>query len=131
MIEDRENPISESLSIIPNTVIAEESQQVYINGIIKDTWSGVNTNQQIILSINDQELSQGFITALSSNKKCKISGIIQSPLEEGIYDIYISNIKDNAGNTTPSQQIGTLTVKPSPKDQPTNPDESRDLFGST
>ncbi|MCL6613151.1 MAG: hypothetical protein K6U03_00800, partial [Firmicutes bacterium] len=29
------------------------------------------------------------------------------------------------------QKIGMLVVKPSPKDQPTNPDESRDLFSST
>ena len=80
-------------------------------------------------NINGLGTYAGTIKKGSNEKESIISATIQSPVQEGTYDVTISEIRDKAGNQDPPKKIGTLKVTKKPdSDKHANPDESLDIF---
>lgn len=131
LVFDQDAPKDKTSQVIPQIVTAEENQNVYINNVKTDSWSGVDTDQTVTVSIQNSGETQAVINPSPNENDYSISGTVQSPSQEGTYDVFISNVKDNAGNEAPSEKIGTVTVLPKKPDNPSNPDESFDVYFST
>jgi hypothetical protein len=134
IIEDKDPPNHVTGNVIPGSVNADEPQSVYINTVKTDDWSGIDTEQPVQINIEGLGTYAGTIKKGSNEKESVISATIQSPVQEGTYDVTISEIRDKAGNQDPPKKIGTLKVTKKPDSDreanPPRPDESLDLFGS-
>lgn len=132
ILQDIEQPTNLNSIFFPRLVKADEPQSIYASTLAQDDWSGIDTSQEVTVSIENQNTATATIQSSSaSNRECQVYGVLQSPTREGTYNVKVSSIKDKAGNITSSKKIGTLTVEAAPKDKPTNSDESYDVFDST
>ena len=129
-IEDTDSPNGQTSLTIPVFVYENEPQSIYVSAFYYDDWSGINIAEQPKVTIGSL-IKPAVITPLQTNKECIISAAIQSPVQEGTYEIVLSGIKDNAGNEAPPQKMATLLIIASPRDQPSDPGGDLEPFAST